>query len=214
MICYLIISESKLLFFSSAEILYGRSSVIENVEKKYNISRNTIAIVAGLIALNKYSGKNEILTNWIYDNRTTKNSANYVGLMIKTLPVGVYFDKISSFSELIDEVKKQVNDGIQNSDYDYFVEYESALNTDCMEVNFVGNVNFNVFGQRLKYKPIYLEKKDTNATARLEIDLWVENNSEISVKATYRAKIYKEENINRFLNMYIEAFKQIVKGEI
>ena len=134
--------------------------------------------------------------------------------MIKTLPVGVYFDKISSFSELIDEVKKQVNDGIQNSDYDYFVEYESALNTDCMEVNFVGNVNFNVFGQRLKYKPIYLEKKDTNATARLEIDLWVENNSEISVKATYRAKIYKEENINRFLNMYIEAFKQIVKGEI
>ena len=187
---------------------------IENVEKKYNISRNTIAIVAGLIALNKYSGKNEILTNWIYDNRTTKNSANYVGLMIKTLPVGVYFDKISSFSELIDEVKKQVNDGIQNSDYDYFVEYESALNTDCMEVNFVGNVNFSAFGQRLKYKPVYLEKKDTNATARLEIDLWVENNSEISVKATYRAKIYKEENINRFLNMYIEAFKQIVKGEI
>ena len=83
-----------------------------------------------------------------------------------------------------------------------------------MEVNFVGNVNFNAFGQRLKCEPVYLEKKDTNATARLEIDLWVENNSEISVKATYRSKIYKDENINRFLNMYIEAFQRIVKGEI
>ena len=131
--------------------------------------------------------------------------------MIKTLPVGVHFDKISNSSELIEEVKKQVNNGIQNSDYDYFVEYESALNTDCMEVNFVGNVNFKAFGQKLKYEPIYLEKKDTNATARLEIDLWVENNNEISVKATYRAKIYKDENINRFLNMYIEAIEQIVK---
>ncbi len=82
-----------------------------------------------------------------------------------------------------------------------------------MEVNFVGNVNFNTFGQKLKYEPIDLEKKDTNATARLEIDLWVEKNSNISVKATYRAKIYKDENINRFLNMYVEAFENIVKGE-
>ncbi len=108
------------------KILSVNVSEIEKVEKKYNISRNTIAIIAGLIALNKFSGKKDILTNWIYDNRTTKNSANYVGLMIKTLPVGVHFDKISNNSELIEEVKKQVNEGIQNSDYDYFVEYESA----------------------------------------------------------------------------------------
>ena len=195
-----------------SEILPVKVSDLEKAEKKYNTSRNALAIMAGLIALHKYSGKNDILTNWIYDNRTTKISANYVGLMIKTLPVGVHFDKISNNLELLEEVKKQINNGIQNSDYDYFVEYESALNTDYMEVNFVGNVDFSVFGQKLKYEAVDLEKKDTNATARLEIDLWIEDNDEISVKATYRKKLYKEKNFERFMKLYISSFEELVKG--
>ena len=196
-------------FFS--ETLLINVNDLEKAENKYNISRNALAITAGLIALNKYSGKKDILTNWIYDNRTTKISANYVGLMIKTLPVGVHFDKIANNSELLEEVKKQINNGIQNSDYDYFVEYESALNTDCMEINFVGNVDFSNLGQRLKYEPVTLEKTDTNATARLEIDLWIEDNDEISVKATYRKKLYKEENFERFMKLYIRSFEELVK---
>ena len=194
-----------------SEILPVKVSDLEKAEKKYNTSRNALAIMAGLIALHKYSGKKDILTNWIYDNRTTKISANYVGLMIKTLPVGVHFDKISNNLELLEEVKKQINNGIQNSDYDYFVEYESALNTDYMEVNFVGNVDFSVFGQKLKYEAVDLEKNDTNATARLEIDLWIEDNDEISVKATYRKKLYKEENFERFMKLYISSFEELVK---
>ena len=131
--------------------------------------------------------------------------------MIKTLPVGIHIDRIRNNIHLLNAVKDQINNGIQNSDYDYFVEYESALNTDYMEVNFVGNVDFSVFGQKLKYEAVDLEKKDTNATARLEIDLWIEDNDEISVKATYRKKLYKEENFERFMKLYIISFEEFVK---
>jgi hypothetical protein len=63
----------------------------------------------------------------------------------------------------------------------------------------------------LKYEPVTLEKTDTNATARLEIDLWVENNGQISVNATYRAKIYKQESIDRFMKLYIDSFEELVR---
>ena len=63
----------------------------------------------------------------------------------------------------------------------------------------------------MKYEPVTLEKTDTNATARLEIDLWIEDNDEISVKATYRKKLYKEENFERFMKLYIRSFEELVK---
>lgn len=185
---------------------------LETAEKKYSVSRNVIAIAAGLKALAKYSGKNDVLTNWIYDNRTTKLSRNYVGLMIKAPPVGVHFDKIKSDSELLEEVKRQVNEGIQNCDYDYFTEYEQVFTNDCMEINYVGNIDFQNANQRLTCESISL---DTNhdANARLGIDLWGGDNGEITVTASYVAKIYKKENIDRFMRLYIDSFEELIKEE-
>ena len=146
----------------------------------------------------------------LYHNRTSKLSANYVGLMIKTLPVGVHFDKIKNNAELLTQVKNQINDGIENCDYDYFKEYESVFNSDCMEVYFVGNLDFDTFGQRLKYESIELERNDFNASARLEIKIW--DGEKVTIEAHYLANIYKEENIDRFMKLYFEAFEELVKG--
>ena len=194
------------------EKLSVKENLLETAEKKYSVSRNVIAIAAGLKALAKYSGKNDVLTNWIYDNRTTKLSRNYVGLMIKAPPVGVHFDKIKNDSELLEEVKKQVNEGIQNCDYDYFTEYEQVFTNDCMEINYVGNIDFQSINQRLSCESISL---DTNhdANARLGIDLWGGDNGEITVTASYVAKIYKKENIDRFMRLYIDSFEELIKEE-
>ena len=194
------------------EKLSVTEKMLETAEKKYAVSRNVIAIAAGLMALANYSGKNDVMTNWIFDNRTTKLSRNYVGLMIKAPPVGVHFDKIKSDSELLEEVKRQVNEGIQNCDYDYFTEYEQVFANDCMEINYVGNIDFQSINQRLTCDFISL---DTNhdANARLGIDLWSGDNGEISVTASYVAKIYKKETIDRFMRLYIDSFEELIKEE-
>lgn len=198
---------------TSEKIWNGELSISEKdlvkAENKYNITRNAMAIAAGLMALSKYSGKKDVLTNWIYSNRTTKQSANYVGLMIKTLPVGVHFDKIENKAQLLNEVKNKTNDGIQNCDFDYFTKYEHVFNSDCMEVNYIGNLDFDTFGQRLKSESVELEHSDFNASARLEIKIW--DGDKVSVEAHYLANIYKEENIYRFMKLYCEAFEDIVK---
>ena len=197
---------------TSEKIWNGELSIsekdLEKAENKYNITRNAMAIAAGLIALSKYSGRNDVLTNWIYSNRTTKQSANYVGLMIKTLPVGIHFDKIENKIQLLNEVKNKINDGIQNCDFDYFTEYEHVFSSDCMEVNYIGNLDFDSFGQRLKSESIELEHNDFNASARLEIKIW--DGDKVSIEAHYLANIYKEENINRFMKLYIDSFKELV----
>ncbi len=200
---------------TSEKIWNGELSIsekdLEKAENKYNTTRNSIAIASALIALFKYSGKNDVLTNWIYSNRTTKQSSNYAGLMIKTLPVGVHFDKIENNIQLLNEVKNKINDGIQNSDYDYFTEYEHVFNSDCMEVNYIGNLDFDTFGQRLKSESIELEHNDFNASARLEIKIW--DGDKVSIEAHYLANIYKQENIDRFMKLYCEAFEKLVTGD-
>ena len=202
---------------SSEKIWNGELSItekdLERTENKYNVSRNAIAIAAGLYALSKYSGDTDVLTNWIYSNRTTKQSENYVGLMIKTLPVGIHIDRIRNNIHLLNAVKDQINDGIQNCDYDYFTEYESVFNTDCMEINYVGNLDFDSFGERLKYDEIELKRSDSNATARLEIELWDDEDEKVGIEAYYLAKIYKDESINSFMKLYADAFTSLVKGK-
>ena len=201
---------------SLEKIWNGKLSVtgkdVTKAENKYLVTRNAIAIAAGLYALSKYSENTDVLTNWIYSNRTTKASEDYVGLMIKTLPVGIRMDEIKNNIHLLNAVKDQINEGIQNCDYDYFTEYESVFNTDCMEINYVGNLDFDSFGKRLKYDDIKLTRNDSNATARLEIELWDGVDENVSLEAFYLAKIYKEESINRFMKLYSDSFIKLVKG--
>ena len=81
-----------------------------------------------------------------------------------------------------------------------------------MEINYVGNIDFQSINQRLSCESISL---DTNhdANARLGIDLWGGDNGEITVTASYVAKIYKKENIDRFMRLYINSFEDLVIGE-
>ena len=188
-----------------------KESDLEKAAKKNNDSRNVISIAAALLALSKYSGKNDVLTNWIYDNRTTKLSKHYVGLMIKTLPVGVHLDKIKNNKELIDEVKKQVNEGIQNSDFDYFTEYEHVYENDCMEINYLGNINYDEVANRINCEYIEVERQDHSAAARFDVELQ-DTNDGVYVNVYYLSSIYKDENVDRFMKLYCEAFEDLVVG--
>ena len=85
---------------------------LSEAEKRLHASRSVIAIAAAILALHEFSGKNDIMTNWIFNNLLGSYASNSVGMLIKNLPVGIHMDKIDGLKNLLAEVKRQVTDGI------------------------------------------------------------------------------------------------------
>lgn len=187
------------------------ASDLEAAEKRLNTSRSVIAIAAAILTLHETSGRNDIMTNWIFNNRLGSFASNSVGMLIKNLPVGIHMDQIHSLEELIAEIKRQVADGISHCSYDYFAAQDSAFYNDPMEVNYQQNMNADEL-QSLHPLQIELENRYHAPGARLELE-FLENDDNSGLfdsEMEWAANCFSEERIRHFHGLYIEHFERIV----
>ena len=187
------------------------ASDLEAAEKRLNTSRSVIAIAAAILTLHEASGKNDIMTNWIFNNRLGSFASNSVGMLIKNLPVGVHMDQIHSLPELIAEIKKQVADGISHCSYDYFSAQDSAFYNDPMEVNYQQNMNADELAS-LHPLQIALENRYQAPGARLELE-FLENDDNSGLfdsEMEWASNCFSEEKTRSFHESYIEHFERIV----
>ena len=187
------------------------ASDLEAAEERLNASRSIIAIAAAILTLHKTSGKNDIMTNWIFNNRLGSFASDSVGMLIKNLPVGIHMDQIHGLEELIIEIKKQVTNGIAHCSYDYFAAQESAFISDPMEVNYQQNMNADELSLLHPFQ-IGLENKYHAPGARLELE-FLENDDNSGLfdsEMEWAANCFSEEKMLRFHDLYIENFERIV----
>ncbi len=187
------------------------ASDLEAAEKRLKTSRSVIAITAAILALHEISGKNDVMTNWIFNNRLGSFASNSVGMLIKNLPVGIHMDEIHSLEELIAEIKKQVADGISHCSYDYFAAQDSAFHSDPMEVNYQQNMNADELAP-LHPLQIELENRYRAPGARMELE-FLENDDNSGLfdsEMEWAANCFSEERTRRFHELYVEHFERIV----
>ena len=187
------------------------ASDLEAAEKRLNTSRSVIAIAAAILTLHKTSGKNDIMTNWIFNNRLGSFASNSVGMLIKNLPVGIHMDQIHNLEELIAEIKRQVADGISHCSYDFFAAQDSAFFNDPMEVNYQQNMNADELAS-LHPLQIELENRYHAPGARMELE-FLENDDNSGLfdsEMEWAANCFSEERIRHFHELYIEYFERIV----
>ena len=187
------------------------ASDLEAAEKRLNTSRSVIAIAAAILTLHETSGKNDIMTNWIFNNRLGSFASNSVGMLIKNLPVGIHMDQIHNLEELIAEIKKQVADGISHCSYDYFAAQDSAFHNDPMEVNYQQNMNADELAP-LHPLQIELGNRYQAPGARMELE-FLENDDNSGLfdsEMEWAANCFSEEKTRSFHEKYIEYFERIV----
>ena len=190
------------------------ASDLEAAEKRLNTSRSVIAIAAAILTLHETSGRNDVMTNWIFNNRLGSFASDSVGMLIKNLPVGIHMDRIHSLGELIAEIKKQVADGISHCSYDYFAAQDSAFYNDPMEVNYQQNMNADEL-KSLHPLQIALENRYQAPGARLELE-FLENDDNSGLfdsEMEWAANCFSEERTQAFHRLYIEHFERIVLEE-
>ena len=182
-------------------------------EERLHASRSVIAIAAAIKSLHEFSGKNDIMTNWIFNNRLGSYAANSVGMMIKNLPVGIHMGQVGSQEELIAEVKRQVTEGIAHSSYDYFADSVSQMVSDPMEVNYQMNINADELGELSPFT-LPLANRYSAPGARLELE-FLENDDNsgcFESEFEWASNIFSRERILRFHNLYMKNFVKIVLG--
>ncbi len=139
-----------------------------------------------------------------------KKACEYLSLFTSVL--SKYDDSVS---KILQEVKKQVGEGIAHSSYDYFVEHDSPFLNDPMEVNLQLAIN----GDELDtLAPEFLDLDDsyTKAGARLELEL-LENeygDGGYDSEMEYMKNLYDEDNIHSFHDLYIKVLESIINIKV
>lgn len=110
-------------------------------EEFWGVSHSVMAISAGLMALSRFTGKQHVMINWIFNNRLAPEAENTAGMLIRNLPAAVRMEEISSTRDLLRSVKDQVAEGIAHCSWDFMTETRQAYVNDCMEVNLQLGIN-------------------------------------------------------------------------
>ncbi|MCR5167056.1 MAG: amino acid adenylation domain-containing protein, partial [Oscillospiraceae bacterium] len=114
---------------------------VADAEKYWGVTHSVMAIAAALVALSRFTGKQHVMINWIFNNRLSPESENAVGMLIKNLPAAARMEEFRNIRELLASVKEQVAEGIAHSTYDFMTETYSSFLDDCMEVNLQLGIN-------------------------------------------------------------------------
>ena len=186
---------------------------LETAEKRLQVSRSVMAIAAAIKSLHEFSGKNDVMTNWIFNNRLGGYAADSVGMMIKNLPVGIHMDKIDRIETLLQEVKLQVTEGIAHSSYDYFLANDRRFKNDPMEVNYQCNINADELDE---LQPFYLPLNNSYRApgARLELEFMENNDNSGCFESEFEwaGNIFSRNLMMKFHNLYMKNFVEIVMG--
>ena len=187
------------------------ASDLKAAEKYRNTTRSVLAIAAAILTLHEISGKNDIMTNWIFNNRLGSFASDSVGMMIKNLPVGIHMDQVHDLNELIAQIKRQVADGITHSSYDYFFEGSSPYLSEPMEVNYQQNIDAGEFDELHPFE-LQMENAYDAPGAALELE-FVENDdgkNGFESEIEWAGNLYSRNKMLRFHALYVENFEKLV----
>ncbi|MBQ7215596.1 MAG: amino acid adenylation domain-containing protein [Synergistaceae bacterium] len=184
---------------------------VKDAEEYWGVTHSVMAISAALLALSRFTGKQHVMTNWIFNNRLAPEAENAVGMLIKNLPAAVRMEEVSSMRELLESVKEQVTEGIAHSEYDFMTEHYQPFVNDCMEVNLQLGINASELDS---LNPTFIELEDdfTSAGARLELEL-LENeygDGGFDSEMEYAEGLFDRQKMEKFHDLYADILEGLI----
>ena len=187
------------------------ADMVREAEAYWGVSHSVMAIAAALVALSRFTGKQHVMINWIFNNRLAPESEGAAGMLIKNLPAAARMEEFGTIQELLNSVKEQVAEGIAHCTYDFMTEHYQAYLNDCMEVNLQLGIN----GSPLKaLHPTRMPLNDafTASGARLELEL-LENeygDSGFDSEMEYAEGLFDKDKMADFHDLYIQILEQLI----
>lgn len=180
------------------------------MEKRFGVSRNVLAIAVAMLALQEYCHRDEIHIDSLNHNRTDVYLQHTVGLVFKILPLAINLLHFPGLEDLLREVKRQLVEGFAHS----ICDYSSLVNVpfqDALVVNYVANMGDASALGGLNFQELEPGNYSQATESHVEIYL-MEDEEQVNISIEYQKQAYGEGSMKRFLDIYVEKFRQLVKG--
>ncbi|MBR0284074.1 MAG: AMP-binding protein, partial [Selenomonadaceae bacterium] len=197
---------------AGAESFQGMVSLPEmsRAEKRWGVSRNILAIAAAMLALREYCQRDEIRIDYINNNRTDAYLQHTVGLVFKIFPMAVDFRDFPAVEDFLREVNRQLVEGFAHSICDYG-SFDKVALEDALDVNYITNVGDASDLGVLNPRELELEASYEATECRVELYL-TEEDGQVNLDIDYQKNAYAEGSMKKFMNLYVEKFRQLVQG--
>ena len=181
-------------------------------EERLGVSRNVLAIAAAMLSLQAYCHRDGIRIDYLNNNRTDAYLQHTVGLVFKILPLALDLRMVSGPEDLLQAVNRQLVDGLAHSICDYGSLDNVAL-AEALEVNYIADLGSASHLNELNPTELELEiSTSTTATGGRAVIYLIEEEGQVNIDIEYQKKAYAEGSMKKFLNLYVEKFRQLVKG--
>lgn len=179
--------------------------------KKEQMTLNSLALAASLLTIHAYEQKDDIMVSWLFHGRDQTAYRNCVAPLIRELPVAVSFDQICSLEDLVDQVREQTTEGINNADDPFILKTTAVGLNDTFRVRNQGKMR-NLPGiDGIPSEKVDLINKDASA-GHMNIQLLEDPSGEISLCLTYGDHWYLRETVEKVMQLFRESIIRIVKG--
>ena len=185
------------------------SQHIEQFARETRVSPNSVFECVFSIALQKYSGSEDILFDKIISGRSIplKNIENTVGPFINTVPVRIQANESSTVSDLLKKTQEQTINANINGILPLAEIYKQA-NIDAKSVDalFVFENYYTGDGSEIENGPLspkfisFDEQTEFNLTVTILKDI-----NGYAIRASYAEEMYTQREIHSFLNGYISV---------
>ena len=195
------------------------SDKIEAYAKKNKVSNNTVFESAFGIALQKFSGSNDILFDKVISGRgiPLKNIENTIGLFVNTVPIRLQSNENTTLADLMTETQNQLlatnKFGILSLSEIYKICNINSRLIDALFVfenyyigeDFIGDMEKGLLSPKNVF---FNEQTEFN----LSVAVFKEN-SEYIIRTSYSRNTYSEAEISLFINAYISILELYSDGK-
>ena len=175
------------------------------------ISLNVLDICAGLKTLHEIEKTDLIMLSWLYMGRDNMLWHHAVCPMVHELPVAVDFSKPITDQELVETVKQQVSDGIENMAYDYVFANTIIGEQDFFRIRNQGNLRNMDCIKGVPSHPVAIPDKK-KASSGMSIQIINSPEGGIDLVINCNAGCYSQKLMDSVLECYRNNFIGLLKS--
>ncbi|RXE59147.1 non-ribosomal peptide synthetase [Acetivibrio mesophilus] len=190
---------------------------LKELGTKKGASLYMVLLAAYNILLSKYSGQEDIVVGSPIAGRNHPDTENIVGMFVNTLPLRNFPEGNKTFSNFLDEVRRDTLRAYQNQDYQFEQLVEKLGVKRDMSRNPIFDTMFVL--QNMEIPEIEIEEARfvrhnlRNKAAKFDITLEAEENRNgISFSLEYNTGIFKRGTIERLARHFNKILEEIAKN--
>ena len=187
------------------------SEKVEQFAKESRVTSNTVFECAFGIALQKYSGSEDVIYDKVISGRSIplKNIEKTVGLFVNTVPVRIKAETNSTVDDLLKETQKQTIEANTNGILPLAQIYKaSEIEAKAIDSLFVFENYYTGDGSEIENGPLAPETVSFEEQTEFNLTVTIMKDKEgYTIRTSYAEEMYTEDEITRFVNGYISVLE-------